>query len=96
MAKVVPRLNPDDIKTAPGTCGELDLQLKWHRMCGDKEVPKKTHVGRKDQKIKALIAAIEHHNAGTQCISTETALQNSGNDSDNTTELEDNDSDMDL
>ena len=51
MAKVVPRLNPDDIKTAPETCRELDLQLEWHRMCGDKEVPKKTCVGQKDQKI---------------------------------------------
>ena len=96
MAKVVPRLNPDDIKTAPGTCRELDLQLEWHRMCGDKEVPKKTHVGQKDQKFEALIAVIERHNAGTQCNSAETASQNSGNDSDNTTELEDDDSDMDL
>ena len=73
MAKVVPRLNPDDIKTAPGTCGELGLQLEWHRMRGDKEMPKKTRVGRKDQKIEALIAAIERHNAGTQCNSAETA-----------------------
>ena len=96
MAKVVPRFNPDDVKTTPGTCGELDLQLEWHRMRGDKEVPKKTHVGRKDQKIEALIAAIERHNAGTQCNSAETASQNSGNDSDNPTELEDDDSDMDL
>jgi hypothetical protein len=64
---VVARLNVQDIKDAPGTCADLDLQLEWHR-CQDSRVPKKKDVKKKEDKIKALVDAVECHNSGQQVI----------------------------
>ncbi|KAF7966578.1 hypothetical protein HWV62_37835 [Athelia sp. TMB] len=60
---VNPRLDPIEIQLAPGNVKELDLQLDWHRQRGDKDIPKKADLKRKDQKVAALIAAVERFSA---------------------------------
>lgn len=95
MAEVVPRLDPEDIRRTPGTCVDLDLQLEWHRMNGDCEVPKKSQVGRKEQKVEALIAAVERHNGGNMRDSAEDALHNARIQLEGTADTDDDDSDMD-
>jgi hypothetical protein len=64
---VVARLDVQSIKDLPGTCGDLDLQLEWHRR-QDIHVPKKKDVKKKAEKIQALIEAVERHNSGQQVI----------------------------
>ncbi|KAI0055922.1 hypothetical protein BV25DRAFT_1842639 [Artomyces pyxidatus] len=47
----------------PGTNADLDLQLDWHRRLDTEGlIPKKTHLKVKQQKLDALVAAVEQHN----------------------------------
>lgn len=46
---------------------DLDLQLDWHRL-QDSQVPKKKDVKLKQDKIKALVEAVEQHNRGERAV----------------------------
>lgn len=71
---VSPRLNTEEIRSAPGTVSEIKLRLDWHRKC-DKQIPKVSHLKRKEDHIEALIAAVERYNA-------EHAIEDDGSDID--------------
>ena len=60
---VVPRLDVNDIKNAPGTNAHLDLQLDWHRSKDSTgSIPKKKGLTNKELKVKALTEGVTHHN----------------------------------
>ena len=74
---------------------EIKLQLDWHRKC-DKQIPKVSHLKKKEDHLETLIAAVEQYNAGH-------AIENEGSDIDLTEEVvedlelgEEEDSDEDL
>lgn len=52
-------------------------------------------MGRKEQKIKALIAAVERHNGGNMCDSAENALHNARIQLEGMADTDNDDSDMD-
>ena len=64
---VIVRLDVQDIKDSPGTCADLDLQIDWHQL-QDSQVPKKKDVKLKQDKIKALVEAVEQHNRGEMAV----------------------------
>jgi hypothetical protein len=64
---VVPRLDVNDIKNAPGTNAHLDLQLDWHRSKDSTgSIPKKKDLTNKELKVKALTEAVTRHNMANQ------------------------------
>lgn len=65
IGAVQPMRDREAMIRSPPNCRELDLQLGWYRM-HDKEVPKQKYVGHKDEKIAALVAAIDRYHAGQQ------------------------------
>jgi hypothetical protein len=73
LAALVPNLDINSLKTAPGTIPVIDLQLEWHRTF-DSHVPKKST---KALKIEALIAAaVEHVNNGEMVIHSSPNTEN--------------------
>ena len=71
---VSPRLNTEEIRSAPGTVAEIKLQLDWHRK-RDKQIPKVSHLKKKEDHLEALIAAVDRYNA-------EHAIEDDGSDID--------------
>ena len=64
---VVPRLDVNDIKNAPGTNAHLDLQLDWHRSKDSTgSIPKKKDLTNKELKVKALTEAVTCQNMANQ------------------------------
>jgi len=64
---VNPHFGAKAIKANPGTIPEFNLELDWHRLC-DTEVPLKSHISHKPEKVKALLEAVDHHNSGQNTL----------------------------
>ena len=71
---VSPRLKIEEIHSEPGTVAEIKLQLDWHRK-HDKQIPKISHLKKKEDHLEALIAAVDRYNA-------EHAIEDDGSDID--------------
>jgi len=64
---VNPCFDAEAIKANPGTIPELDLELNWHRL-HDTEVPLKSHISHKPEKVKALLEVVDRHNSGQNTL----------------------------
>jgi len=63
LAGFKPQLDVGVLEKSPGTVKAIELQLEWHRKF-DKDIPKKSTMKNKAEKLGALIAAVKRLNTG--------------------------------
>ena len=57
------RLDPEEVQRNSGVVKAIELQLEWHRKHGDLEIPMKSKLKNKQEKLDALVEAIKRYNA---------------------------------